>query len=328
MIDDVKVPVVPETTADESLIENPREAIEQAVITENETIPEPIPAEVEEVAEEVKKEDVVEDPLERIKKSVQKRIDKKHAQLKTAEEELAEARAEIERLKANPKASETTTPKDDAPPTPEQVEAYILNMKQKSIEAREIGDKSAELLAEKEAIAANRYLIKIEKELAVKAVRDEQDAIKKQAEAKNQKQLADWTNLSKDYLVYTPDGKVDAKNELNLSNQQGLLYKTALALYQDKELHADFYNDPDTIQGFRRAVSDAYREIHQQGLIKSPKVDSIESVRRNPRIALAEPDAAESEEPIQRDTNHLSDAEKVREEIKNRNKIRNSRKVS
>ena len=315
MTDAIKVPVVPETTADESLIENPRAAIEQAVITENETIPAPISEEPEVTPEEVvKKDEVVEDPLERIKKSVQKRIDKVVAQKKTAEEELAEARAEIERLKANPKASETAVPKDDAPPTPEQVEAYILKM-------REEGNA-------KEEIAATRYLIKLEKELAVKAVKDEQENLKKQVDAKNQKQLADWTNLSKDYVILAPDGKVDMKHDLNLSNQNGLLYKTALALYQDKELHADFYNDPDTIQGFRRAVSDAYREIHQQGLIKTPKVDSVEVVRRPQRTALADPDAVENEEVVQANTNHLSDADKVREELKQRNKLRNSRKVS
>ena len=48
MVDEIKVPVAPEAeaTADESLIENPREKVEQAVILENETPAEQVPDEV------------------------------------------------------------------------------------------------------------------------------------------------------------------------------------------------------------------------------------------------------------------------------------------
>ena len=315
MANEIKVPVAPEATADESLIENPREKVEQAIVLENETPTVQIPDEVLETKEEVKevKEEVVEDPLERIKKSVQKRIDKVVAQKKTAEEELAEARLEIERLKSKP--AEIVSPKDDNPPTPEQVEAYILKM-------REEGNA-------KEEIAATRYLIKLEKEMAIKAVKDEQAKANQEAKARADKQLSDWTNLNKDYVVYTQDGKPDIKSDLSLGNQNGLLYKTALSLYQDKDLHADFYNDPDTIQGFRRAVSDAYREIHQQGLLKTPKEGVVETLRKVNRQVLADPDATDADEtPTQSTQADLSDADKVREEIKQRNKMRNSRKVS
>ena len=312
-------PVVkPEVADGDSVIDNRRTEIEKLVIAENETVPE-VPQEEsteskpkDESSEPKPESDEQTDPLERIKKSVQKRIDKVVAQKKSAEEELAEARAEIDRLKSA-KVDSTPEVKSDAPPTIEQVEAYIIKM-------AEEGNK-------KEEIAATRYLIKLEKESAIKEVEERQNKVKREQEARNAKQLADWVNLSKDYVAYNPDGKVDPKSDLNLSNQAGLLYKTALSLYQDKDLHTDFYNDPDTVQGFRRAVADAYREIHQQGLIKSPRIDSVVRETRIPRVPLADPDADSSEESTP-NTNILSDADKVREEIKNRNKNRFGRKVS
>ena len=313
MVEETKVPVVPivsKTTADESLIENPREAVEKAVILENDETPHPVPDEEEEPVKEEKKEVIEDDPLERIKKSVQKRINQVVAQKKSVEEQLIEAQAEIARLKSAPIVADK---KDNAPPTVEQVEAYILKM-------AEEGNK-------KEEVAATRYLIKLEKEAAIKEVEERQNKARQEAESIKTKQLNDWINLSKDYVVYDSNGKVDPKHDLNLSNQSGLLYKTALALYQDKKLHADFYNDPDIIQGFRRAVSDAYREIHQQGL--TPKEGVAEILKRNPRIVLADPDATDTEENQSQSAGaNLSDAEKVREEIKQRNKIRNSRKTS
>ena len=87
----------------------------------------------------------------------------------------------------------------------------------------------------------------------------------------------------------------------------GLLYKTAVSLYNDKELHADFYNNPDVMMGFRRAVADAYREIHQQGLIKNPKGEEI--APRNPRQVLADPSAEIVEETKQEE-------EEIEESIK------------
>ncbi len=300
------VEVKPEAPADEPFIENRRAEIENLVITKNETVPEPekIPEETPKI-ETLKEEDKVEDPdpIAKIKQSVQKRIDKVVAQKKSVEEELSEAKAELERLKTGTKTPEPTT-KDDAPPTIEQIEAYIIKM-------REEGNV-------KEEIAATRYLIKVEKELAIKEVTEVQTKAQREAEAQKAKQLADWTMLSKDYET------ANQKDDMNLANQNGLLYKTALALYNDKELHADFYNNPDVIQGFRRAVADAYREIHQQGLLKnnSPKGEIV-TERKNLRMTLAEPSASESEEPSTPSfANSLSDAEKVREEIRARNKNR------
>jgi hypothetical protein len=292
----------PETPAEESLIDNPRAAVENAVIAEGGQVlptPEPEVVEPEVKVEEPKAEE--DDPIKRIKDSVQKRIDKVVAQKKSVEEELAEAKAELERLKNGTKAPETTpTTKDDAPPTIEQIEAYIIKM-------REEGNV-------KEEIAATRYLIKVEKELAIKEVTEAQTKTVREAEAQKAKQLNDWTMLSKDYET------ADPKDEMNLSNQNGILYKTALALYNDKQLHADNYNDPNVINGFRRAVADAYREIHQQGLVKTPKGEVAE--KKSLRAMLADPSTQMPEEITPSPTTTLSDAEKVREEIKSRNKNR------
>lgn len=314
MSEETKVPEVPvveipkpETTADESLIESRRSQIESLVIAENETIPE-LEAPEEVAKEEPKKEEpkVEDDPIKKIKESVQKRIDKVVAKQKSAEEKLAEAEAEIERLRAerlNPKTPDATTPKDDTPPTPDQVEAYIAKMSEEG--------------NHKEVAAATRYLIKLEKEIALKEVQETQTKAQKEAETQKASQLKDWTDLSMDYEDSNPD--------MNLANQEGTLYKTALALYNDKELHANHYNDPNVIRGFRRAVADAYREIHQQGLVKTPKGETIIQEKRTPRLSLADPSAVETEEVPSHANSSLSDAEKVREEIKARNKNRFNR---
>lgn len=312
MSDDLKVPVVTETTAAEKLIVNPREAIENQVITENNT------PEVSDTTESTTTDESVDknsepeatDTISKIKASVQKRIDKVVAQKKTAEEELAEARAEIARLKASPIANTTST-KDDTPPTAEQVEAYILKM-------REEGNA-------KEEIAATRYLIKLEKEEAIKAVKDEQSKVTIEAQAKAERESAALLDLAKDYIVYDSKGEADMKSDLTLANQKGKLFQTAMALYNDPELNKTYYNDTDRALGFRRAVQDANRELHAQGLLKSPKVE-ITEFRRTGREALADPEAVETEETTTQNNSLPSDAEKVRAEILQRNKLRNSRR--
>jgi len=265
------------------------------------------PEEPEQQEEQPEPEQQEESEKENYSKRVQKRIDKVIGQKKSLEEELAETKAELERLKNNPKQPEPETSKSDAPPTVEQVEAYIIKM-------REEGNV-------KEEIAATRYLIKLEKEQALAEVKAEQTKAQTEAEAKKAKELSEWTSLCQDYTHYE-DGKPDGKSDLSLANQNGLLYKTALSLYNDKELHADFYNNPDVMQGFRRAVSDAYRELHQQGLLKqTPKGETI--IPRNPRQVLADPSAEVAEETTPTNNSQtLSDAEKVREEIRARKKNR------
>ena len=315
---EAKVTVAPdqvvETTADETLIDNPRAAIEKQVITENETIPE-VPkeestestqaAEAVEPKPESKEQPVSE--VDRIKQAVQKRIDKVVAKQKSAEEQLAEAHAEIARLKST---SPNIVVKDDKEPTIEQVEAYIIKM-------AEEGNK-------KEEIAATRYLIKLEKESAIREVEERQGKTQREAQAKVDRENSALLELAKDYVVYDEKGQPDMKADLTLSNQKGKLFEIAMGLYNDPELHSQYYNDPDRAIGLRRAVADAYREIHQQGLLRTPKVE-IET-RRRP--VLADPDAVVEDSTVQTPSHDLSDAEKVREEIKQRNRLRNSRKAS
>jgi hypothetical protein len=283
-----------------------RQAIEAQVIKENDTLPTPEPEEVAQldakvdVKPEVKAKSTETDAkpeettVDKIKKSVQKRIDKEVAKRKTLEEELEDLRQENARLKSKP---ETEVAKD-AKPTIEQCEAYIIKM-------REEGNV-------KEEIAAMRYLVQLEKEAAIESVKAEQS---KQTQAQV-KQQESWIELNKDYHSENP--------ELNLLNQKGLLYTTAMSLFQDKELNSRFYNDPDKIQGFRRAVNDAYREIHEQGLLKPKAKEEIIPMIKKPTKVLAEPssDSAEETSSPQAD---ISDAEKVRLEVKRRKEYSNKR---
>jgi len=318
-----ETPDKPEVSADESLIDNPRQKVEEEVITQNELVPEKetapeekleVKTEEKKLDSEGKKLDASLSEVDRIKASVQKRINQVVAQKKTREDELAEARAEIQRLKSQkPEATPASDKKDDTPPTIEQVEAYILKM-------AEEGNK-------KEEIAATRYLIKLEKEAAIKEVEDRQANIKREAEDRSRRENDALLDLAKDYIAYNDKGEVDMSHDLTLANQKGKLFQVAMALYNDPELHKLYYNDPDRPTALRRATADAYRELHQQGIIKTPKDDGLEAMRRNKR-SLAEPDATEIEDVTSTGSNLLSDAEKVREEIKLRNQLRNSRKPS
>lgn len=305
---------VPEAPVVESFIEKRRAEIENAVISENESFPEPETPEApkeEKKEEKVSEEDSVEDKIRKVKEATQKRIDKIIAKSKSAEEELAEARAEIERLKAAPKPLEISTPKDDTPPTPEQVEAYIVRM-------REEGNV-------KEEVAATRYLIKLEKEMALKEITEKQNNAQKEIDANKTKIDSDMKALASDYVVYNDKGEPDPTSDFTLANKKGLLFRTALELYNDKDLHKIHYDDSNVAQGFRRAVADAYRELAQQGYMNAPKGEKI--IPRTPKVSLADPDAVISEDEPSNSSSSLSDAEKVREEIKNRNKNRYLRRV-
>jgi hypothetical protein len=315
MSDETKVPVAPEAAVAEPLIDSRRAEVEKLVQAENETFPEaevvPVP-----VAEpEAKPAEVIADPVEKIKQSVQKRIDKVVAQKKSVEEENAELKAELERLKANVKPETTPAPADAIPdrePTIQEVKDYIKKMR-------------AEGNVDEE-IAAMDYLVDLKKKQAIAEVQERETKAQAEARQKTERELAEWTALQRDYVKYDAQGNPDAKSDLTLANQNGLLYKTALSLYNDKELHAEHYNDPNVMHGFRRAVADAYRELHEQGLIKSsPKGEQMP--QRINRQVLADP-SAEIADDTPAPAQSLSDADKVREEIKNRNKNRYIRPIS
>ncbi len=300
MEEETKVTETPKVSVDESLIDNGRTAIEDKVISDSNTFEVPKQESTDSKPKDESSEPKPESEgteVERIKKAVQKRIDKVVAKQKSAEERLVEAEAELARLKSTPTQE---VKKDDTPPTIEQVEAYILKM-------AEEGNK-------KEEIAATRYLIRLEKEAAIKEVEDRQNKIRQESESRSTRENQALLDLAKDYIVYDDKGKPDMKSDLTLANQKGKLFEIAMGLYNDPELHAQYYNDPDRVHGLRRAVADAYREIHQQNLIKTPKADVVE---KRVTKQLADPDAVEVDETPTSST-LLSDTDKVRDEIKSR----------
>lgn len=308
-IKDAVVPVVtPETAAAEPIIVNPREALESAVITENETIPDIVldePAPVADAPEESKELSQV----ERIKQSVQKRIDKVVAKQKSAEEKLAEAEAEIARLRATPHTA--TEPVKDGDLSSEQIKNWMIQEAKNGTLTMEQQTQALILLADAK-----------ERE-AVKSVEDRQKKVTLESNAKAERESKALQDLAKDYIVYGADGQPDMKSDMTLANQKGKLFQTAIALYNDPELRAQFYNDPDRALGLRRAVQDANRELHAQGLV-TPKVEPVGRINRQ---VLADPDATEVVE-TPTNTALLSDADKVRAEILSRNRMRNSRQVS
>ncbi len=292
----------PESTpGSETHRESVRQSIEDKVSKGNEG-----EVAVEEVAEETVKPVEEAAPLstdDALKKKIQSRINKEVAKRKTAEEELAETKAELERLR-NSKAEVVDSTKPNAEPTIEQCEAYI-------IKCREEGDVKNEM-------AAMRYMIKLEKEAAIKEVEKKQEEQYRKTTEVSAKQQTDWINLNRDYESDNPD--------LDLKNQNGLLYKEAMRLYQDPDLR-EVYSDPDKIAGFRKAVHDTHRHITENGLHK--RTTPSETIDTTPRVRiktqLAEPGTESGEETTQSTSKNLSDADKVKEEILNRRKNRTLR---
>lgn len=311
----------PTQTAHEEAM-NPREALEAMVMAKNEEVrpfesdetEAPVAPKKEEASVEPTQEELS-NPTERVKSEMLKRINKLTARTKSAEEELAELRAENERLKRVETKTEAkaevkeSKPEEKRDPTDAEIDAAYE--KALSEGDHKFAAQIARYLAER---TANR--------IADERIKQVESKTALQSEAQK-KQLNDWVTLCRDYEPTTEDGKVDMKHPLNLSNQNGLLYKTALDLFQDKDLKVK-YAGYDTMTGFRIAVNDAYREILEQGLYKpvreSAKVVSEPKQVRKP--VLAEPDSDGADDSAPRNENLMSDADKVREEIKDRQRNR------
>lgn len=322
---EVAVPEAISQTAPEPV--NPREAIEAALIAKNaEPYPlesdetEATPAPAKDKAEEKQTQEELSNPSEKVKAEMLKRINKVTARAKSAEERLAELEAENQRLREGRESKEPTaevkpTPSEKREPTMEECEAALEKAFAEGDHkfAAQVTKYMAELTAKSQRAEAEKAL-------------NERSA--KQTEAQK-KQLADWTNLCRDFEPTDAEGKVDMKHPLNLSNQQGLLYKTALDLFQDKDLKTK-YAGYDTITGFRLAVNDAYRGIMEQGLYKpvreTAKVVGEERVTR--RQVLAEPDSDGDDSAPSQPNVIMSDADKVREEIKDRQRNRLKRPLA
>lgn len=306
-----------------------REAIEQAVIAKNAEVPEIIvdtpeeaPASETPVASEAPKElvDAKEAPVEsleeRIKAKVQKRIDKEVAKRKTLEEQLAEKEAELALLRQGklPEGTDNAKPDVNREPTDSEISAALRK-------AREEGDVEFEVqimnfLADRKAKAQ-----RMEAEAQIR--NREQEAAKEQS-----RQQREWETLVRDYLVYDDQGNIDNSNDMNLNNTNGKLYKTAMTLFKDKELSATLYNDENKILGFRRAVHDAYRGLletqkSQPSITETINSGDFKSKAGVRKVAqLAEPGSSGGEDVPSTAPRHLSDAEKVTEEIKHRMNIR------
>lgn len=301
---------------------NPREELEARVIAKNEEVtPIEVLEETEATVESEKEETTAApkseestDPIERIKRETQKRINKLTARTKSAEEELAELRAENERLrKQESKPEPKSEPVEKREPTMEECRKALA--KAFADGDHEFAAQITEYMAEAKAKAQR---IEAEKAYAERTT--------KQTEAQK-KQLADWTALCRDYEPVDAEGKVDLKHPLNLSNQNGLLYKTALGLFQDKDLK-EKYAGYDPITGFRLAVNDAYRGIIENGLYK-PVRETVKVVGETKmrQFSLAESDSEGDDGSSSQQSNTLSDADKVREEIANRQRNRFKRPV-
>lgn len=295
---------------------NSREVLESEILLENSKLDEETEVtdapKIEEV--DTAKNTEESNPTDRVKAEMLKRINKVTARAKSAEEELAELRAENERLKKNVEVK--TEPSTKREPTMEECEIALEKAFSEGDHkfAAQVTKYMAEMIAKNQRAEAENAL-------------REQSTQKTDAE---KKQLSDWSNLCQDYEPRDADGKVDIKHPLNLSNQQGLLYTTALDLFKDKELHAK-YAGYDPIVGFRLAVNDAYRGILEQGLYKPvvKQKNVVEGVVKTKHVILAEPDASgdDSDSTPSFSSNELSDAEKARSEINFRTKNRYQRVV-
>lgn len=317
----------PTQTAHEEVM-NPREALEAMVMAKNEEVT-PLESDETEAPVAPKKEEAsveptqeeLSNPTERVKSEMLKRINKLTARTKSAEEELAELRAENERLKRGETKTEVKSevkdskPEEKREPTDSEIDAAYE--KALSEGDHKFAAQIARYLAER---TANR--------IADERIKQVESKTAQQSEAQK-KQLNDWVTLCRDYEPVTEDGKVDVKHPLNLSNQNGLLYKTALDLFQDKDLKSK-YAGYDSVTGFRIAVNDAYRGIIEQGLYK-PVRESAKVVVEPKQVRkpiLAEPDSDGADDSTPQNTNLMSDADKVREEIKDRQRNRYKRAVA
>jgi hypothetical protein len=291
---------------------SPRELAEQALEPKEEVKEEssPEPAKETPPKQDEKTPDETSIP-EQIKAKIQKRIDKVTARAKTAEERVAELEAENERLrKGEIKPEVAQDPKRE--PTDAEIRAALIKAKQDGDVEFEV--QIIEFMADRKAKAER---------LAAEKQFEERQSKQTQATAQQQK---DWVDLNRDY---------ESKNtELNLANQQGTLYKTAMALFMDKELQASHYNDPNRIMAFRRAVADAHREIMENNLLgnrnpgnetngRSEEPSSKSEARK--RTQLAEPSSEVSEETTPSSSKVESEADVIANEIKRRKKFQEER---
>lgn len=265
--------------------------------------------EVEEETKEETKEEPEEEPAKEPEKEETKGkdpIESMKAKMKGKEEEIKEA-------------PEPAKKSDE--PSIDQIYSYIDKMDETIWSDDASHEEKVEARAEKRR--AERYLIKREREDAIRSIQEE-NTRRYEESKQQQKELND---LISDYSTK------DIDSPYNLSNTNSKLYQTALALYQDKELNEKYYSDKNKISGFRRAVSDAFRELktlEDKGELKVSKAkkEPTNKTERNDRIRseLGSPGAESAEEVSDVSTKApLTDTEKVKQEIRERNKFKTER---
>ena len=293
--------------------ESRRREVDAKIKVDRETYPEP---EVESKPG-VKVEDKVEvaekpeeSPTAISKAKIQKRIDKEVGKRKTAEEELAQVRSELDILKAQIKPEPKTEADVNREPTDSEIRTALLQAKRDGNIEFEV--QILEYMAERKAKAQR-----------AEAEKSYQDANTRQSEATKQFQK-DWQAIQLDYQSSDP--------EMNLSNPKGMLYRVAKELYEDKDLSQSVYSDPNRAFAMRRAVSDAYREIMENNLLPQKKQKEVVSeeiispkAETRKRSQLADPSSTVAEESTSTSPTNLSDTEKVLNDVKRRRQMQEQR---
>jgi len=351
-------------TAEESpavkLIDKRREEVENLAIEENTTHSK---AAIEQLldtgdkakAEDVKsdkpeetKEDVQEiDLIDRVKSKVQKRIDKEVAKRKTVEEQLEETRQELAEIRSK-QNQQVIGNKDDAKstePTLEQISAYRRKVRNdlRNAENSSDGSQAAEERINAlylEEARVDDYISERRAKAERKSAMEELDSRTKKVSDAQAKQLQDWNALQNDYVTLDDSGKVIKDHDLTLSNQNGRLYKTAMALFHNEDhLKPDYdkngepipklpnyKSDPDKVMGFRRAVSDAFIAMHRAGVIQQETLTVEDAPKAKRRQVLVEPSSDGADVTVEvTPSRNLSDNDKVMDEIMSRRKYQQAR---
>lgn len=315
-------PAGPEAEKKEEKTPSPEE--QASTLKEPEKQPEP-PAEPSDDEEPAGDEDVT----EKLKAKIQKRINREFAKRKSAEEELAEAKQEIARLKQS--AQKPSTAEEEGEPDEplkeskgEAKDPSDAQIKSALRKAREDGDVDFEM--------------EIMDYIAKRNAKRERLEAMKEVTSNNSKALErkrQWSELVFDYTVFGEDGKESKDHPMNLNNQNSKLYKTAQALYRDKQLRTARYSRGSEMENLRRAVSDAYLELTRMGenepsrSAPAEKLEPGKSVKARQKAALTEPEQAAPDETEEAaaPSRSVTDTEKVEDEVTRRLKFRREREA-
>lgn len=258
------------------------------------------------------------DDIDRLKQRVEKRIGREVAKRKSLEDELTETRQRLAELETQVQRTVIGNTEDRVQQTKE--------VKTEKDEDREPTDQEIATALQKARVEGNvvfeleilKYLMDRTKKQAIQ----EQEALVKEQQKKQAEVNAKFTQLVMDYTVFDDAGEIVADSPLNLNNKESLLYKTAVQLYKDPELNRQFYTG-DQVEGFRRAVGDAYRELVELGYERMPKKAEKPQSESRAKKQLASPDAEAPDEPAQ--VRSSTPQDEIALEMKRRNQFHGER---